>query len=96
MRQSLLAVLLLAAGCATPARSPVSLELSAYDPPEPGSARVIRDRYGVPHIVARDATSLMYAFGYTQAEDQLVNLVRNYHAAAGRIAELAEGFPLPA
>jgi len=47
---------------------------------------VYRDRYGVPHIVARDEETLYFAFGYAQAEDHLVPMLRNYLAATGNMA----------
>ncbi|MEM7233655.1 MAG: penicillin acylase family protein [Planctomycetota bacterium] len=51
-------------------------------------AQVIRDRFGVPHIFARDERALYFAFGRAQAQDQLERLVRNYRRAVGRLAEI--------
>lgn len=61
--------------------------LEDYRPPEAGSVRILRDSYGVPHIIARDDASLFYGAGYVQAEDQLENLVKNFLRAQGRISE---------
>ncbi len=61
--------------------------LDDYDAPPAGSVRVLRDRYGVPHIIARDNRSLFYGVGYAQAEDQLENLVTNLLRGEGRAAE---------
>lgn len=58
-----------------------------YAPPAAGSVKIVRDRYGVPHIVARDDWSLMYGVGYAQAEDQLENLYLNLLRGQGRVAE---------
>lgn len=58
-----------------------------YPRPEKGQVRIVRDQYGVPHIMASDDYSLFYGAGYAQAEDQLENVVKNYRRAAGRAAE---------
>ena len=65
----------------------VASSLEDYRPPEKGSVRIVRDSFGVPHIIARDERSLFYGAGYAQAQDQLENLVKNYLRAQGRIAE---------
>ena len=84
MKKFLLTVLV--AFCLT-ASVAQSASFEAYEPPESGSVRIVRDRYGVPHIIARDDRSLFFGAGYAQAEDQLENLVENYLRAQGRIAE---------
>ncbi len=61
--------------------------LDEYQAPEAGTVRIIRDTYGVPHIVARDDRSLFFGVGYAQAEDQLENLAKNYLRCEGRAAE---------
>ncbi len=66
--------------------------LDSYQPPEAGQVRIVRDRYGVPHIIARDEPSLYFGTGYVQAEDQLENLAVNYLRGQGRAAE-REGLP---
>ena len=58
-----------------------------YGAPDAGRVRIVRDRYGVPHIIARDNRSLFFGVGYAQAEDQLENLAMNYLRSKGRAAE---------
>jgi len=58
-----------------------------YSAPESGKVRIVRDTYGVPHIIARDNRSLFFGAGYAQAEDQLENLSLNYLRGKGRAAE---------
>jgi len=48
---------------------------------------VYRDNWGVPHIFAPSETALAYAFGYTQAEDRLVQILSSYRHAEGTMAE---------
>jgi acyl-homoserine lactone acylase PvdQ len=62
-------------------------ELADYRPPDAGKVRIVRDQFGVPHIIARDDHSLFFGAGYAQAEDQLENLAKNYLRASGRAAE---------
>lgn len=69
--------------------------LEDYDPPETGSVRIVRDTFGVPHIIARDEPSLYYGVGRAQAEDQLENLAINFLRAAGRAAEREGRAALP-
>jgi penicillin amidase len=49
---------------------------------------VIRDRWGVPHIYARNTDDLFFAQGYVQAQDRLwqMELWRRYNG--GRLAEI--------
>jgi acyl-homoserine-lactone acylase len=47
---------------------------------------VYRDRYGVPHIFAKNEETLYFAFGYAQAEDHIVPMLRNYLTATGNMA----------
>jgi acyl-homoserine lactone acylase PvdQ len=62
-------------------------DIAAYAPPPAGSVKIVRDHFGVPHIIAADEPSLFYGVGYAQAEDQLENVAQNYLRAAGRSAE---------
>ena len=52
------------------------------------TVEVIRDRWGVPHIYARNTDDLFFAQGYVQAQDRLwqMELWRRYNA--GRLAEI--------
>ena len=60
---------------------------TAYEPPPEGKVRIVRDTYGVPHIIAAHTRDLYYGAGYCQAEDQLENIGKNFLRAAGRSAE---------
>lgn len=66
----------------SPASSPDS-----YGAPDTGRVSIVRDSFGVPHIIARDNRSLFLGVGYAQAEDQLENLAMNYLRSQGRAAE---------
>ncbi|MBD3176251.1 MAG: hypothetical protein GF320_13820 [Armatimonadia bacterium] len=52
-----------------------------------GSAQILRDEYGVPHIYAGTDTEAAYALGYAQAEDRLQQILWNYRYAFGTLAE---------
>ncbi|MBX3411547.1 MAG: penicillin acylase family protein [Pirellulales bacterium] len=65
--------------------------LEDYGPPATGAVKIVRDKFGVPHIIAGDSWSLFYGVGYCQAEDQLENLYVNLLRGQGRAAE-REGF----
>lgn len=83
---------LLVAVMVVSASGPVAIsrgaELAQYAPPPAGSVRVVRDQYGVPHIIAADERSLFYGVGYTQAEDQAENVMLNFLRGQGRAAEV--------
>ncbi|MCC7352995.1 MAG: penicillin acylase family protein [Anaerolineae bacterium] len=49
---------------------------------------VIRDRWGVPHIYAHDLPDLLFAQGYTHAQDRLWQMEFQRRAASGRLAEI--------
>ena len=52
------------------------------------TVEVIRDRWGIPHIYARNTDDLFFAQGYVQAQDRLwqMELWRRYNG--GRLAEI--------
>ena len=52
-----------------------------------GSTEVLWDSYGVPHVFADDARSLLYAFGWAQMHSHGDLLLRLYGQARGRAAE---------
>jgi len=54
--------------------------------PEPGT-EVLWDSYGVPHVFAKDARSLLYAFGWAQMQSHGDLILRLYAQARGRAAE---------
>src|SRR5262245_24595828 len=51
------------------------------------STEILWDKYGVPHIFARDYPSLFQAYGYAQMEAHSELLIRLYAQARGRGAE---------
>ncbi|HEY80534.1 MAG TPA: penicillin acylase family protein [Caldilineae bacterium] len=54
---------------------------------QPPGVQIVRDTYGVPHIYAATDEAALYGFGYAQAEDHLLDMLQNYLAAEGRMAE---------
>ena len=64
----------------------------------PGTAadvRVVRDRWGVPHIYARSTDDLFFAQGYVMAQDRLWQMEMWRRAAEGRLAEVLGPAALP-
>ncbi len=50
--------------------------------------KIIRDRWGVPHIYAENRHDLFFAQGYVQAQDRLWQMDINRRLAAGRLSEI--------
>ena len=50
--------------------------------------RVVRDRWGVPHIVASTRDDLFFAQGFVQAEDRLFQMDLWRRSVQGRLAEV--------
>ncbi|OFV90523.1 MAG: hypothetical protein A3H95_13485 [Acidobacteria bacterium RIFCSPLOWO2_02_FULL_64_15] len=50
--------------------------------------RVVRDRFGVPHITAATTDDLFFAQGYVQAGDRLFQMDLRRRAVQGRLAEV--------
>jgi penicillin amidase len=50
--------------------------------------QILRDRHGVPHISADNASDLFFAYGYATAQDRLWQLDFLRRAAHGRLAEI--------
>ncbi len=48
---------------------------------------IYRDNWGIPHIYAPSEAALAFAFGYTQAEDRLSQILSSYRHAEGTMAE---------
>ena len=72
----------------------VSLTSACYPAPSPPSADVLarqvtirRDTFGVPHILARSEEAAAYGFGYAQAEDHGLEIVRRMIRARGEGAK---------
>src|SRR6266851_5975984 len=53
-----------------------------------GPVRVARDRWGVPHIVARSQDDLFFAQGFVQAQDRLFQMDLWRRSSQGRLAEV--------
>jgi acyl-homoserine lactone acylase PvdQ len=51
-------------------------------------ARIIRDRYGVPHIYGHTDVDVAFGFGYAQAQDHLIPMLLSYRQAKGEAAEI--------
>ena len=56
--------------------------------PKGGGARVIRDRFGIPHIFAENEKDLWFACGYAQAQDRLWQLDYRHRSVTGKLAEI--------
>ena len=48
---------------------------------------IYRDTWGIPHIYSNSEANLAFAFGYAQAEDRLIQILRSYRYAEGTLAE---------
>jgi acyl-homoserine lactone acylase PvdQ len=55
---------------------------------EPDSITVYRDIWGVPHIYAVSEETAAFAFGYTQAQDRIEQLMFAFRYAEGSLAEV--------
>ena len=49
---------------------------------------VVRDRHGIPHILARSEEDALFALGYVHAQDRLWQMEMNRRIGAGRLAEV--------
>ena len=49
---------------------------------------VVRDRNGIPHILARSEEDALFALGYVHAQDRLWQMEMNRRIGAGRLAEV--------
>lgn len=54
----------------------------------PGEARILRDRWGVPHIYGATPEAVAFGFGYAQAEDHLEAMFRLFAKARGELARV--------
>ncbi len=52
------------------------------------SSELIRDTWGVPHVVSESESAAMYALGYAQAEDRLEDIYMAVRTGLGRISEV--------
>ena len=54
---------------------------------------IYRDTWGIPHIYSNSEANLAFAFGYAQAEDRLIQILRSYRHAEGTLSEaFGEGY----
>jgi penicillin amidase len=60
-----------------------------------GAAEIIRDRWGVPHILARSALDLLFAQGFVHAQDRLWQMDCQRRLVSGRLAEVLGAQALP-
>jgi acyl-homoserine-lactone acylase len=64
----------------------------AFDPARlAGDVTIRRDTFGIPHILASSEESAAYAFGYAQAEDHALEIVRRMISARGEEAKYFGG-----
>lgn len=61
-----------------------------------GEVVIQRDRWGVPHLFAREARDLLFAQGYVHAQDRLWQMSFHRVIAGGRLASLFGEAALPA
>lgn len=52
------------------------------------AAEIVRDEWGIPHILAADDDNLFYGFGYAMAQDRLFQLDYLRRRAWGRLSEV--------
>jgi penicillin G amidase len=60
-----------------------------------GAVEVLRDRWGVPHIYARNQHDLFFAQGFVAAQDRLFQMELWKRAGQGRLAEVLGPSALP-
>ena len=53
-----------------------------------GRVEVVRDRHGVPHILAQNEGDALFALGFVHAQDRLWQMEMNRRIGAGRLAEV--------
>src|SRR6185503_3797906 len=90
MKRSLaLCTLLAAAACSQPPMQPAAFDPSAakkaaaaYD------ARIIRDRFGVPHIYGKRNADVVFGLAYAHAEDDWKNIEEVVRSNRGTLAEI--------
>ena len=60
-----------------------------------GEVEILRDRWGVPHIYAAGEHDLLFAQGFTHAQDRLWQLDFHRRLVAGRLSEVMGELTLP-
>ncbi|MGE3962274.1 MAG: penicillin acylase family protein [Dehalococcoidia bacterium] len=56
---------------------------------------IVRDRWGVPHVLASTAADACFGQGYVHAQDRLFQMEGARRTAAGRLSEIAGSATLP-
>lgn len=89
MKRTFLLLSLLCLFAVTGSIRPTNAEQRAAKPAaaKAGSAEILRDEFGVPHIFASTLEDAAFAIGYAQAEDRLEELLKNYRKAEGTMSE---------
>lgn len=86
------AVLASGGACQRRARAPTPLVADGSGTRElrglADTVRVVRDRWGVPHIYARGRDDLFFAQGFVQAQDRLFQMDLWRRSAQGRLSEV--------
>ena len=57
-------------------------------PASPTKYSIVRDRWGIPHIYAKNADDLFFAQGFVQAQDRLFQIDLWRRSTQGRLAEI--------
>src|SRR5262249_45521041 len=60
----------------------------AADPAGGEEVTIIRDDFGIPNIFAATEEGAVFGMGFAQAEDRLVELLKQYRRAEGTMAEV--------
>ncbi|HET8646939.1 MAG TPA: penicillin acylase family protein, partial [Vicinamibacteria bacterium] len=89
IRRAALAVLVLLAGLALYAFWPQRLDPTGLIPP-PGryDVRILRDRWGVPHVFGKTDADVAYGLAWAHAEDDFPTIQGALLAARGRLASV--------
>lgn len=70
-----------------PASGPTEVRLPSSTPAPPAQTEILWDRWGVPHIYAKNEAEMAYAFGWAQMHSHGTLLLRLYARARGRASE---------
>jgi acyl-homoserine lactone acylase PvdQ len=86
----LIAALLVPVACERPKPLPplVAQVSGSIEAAVSAPVRIVRDRWGVPHIYAQNADDLFFAQGFVQAQDRLFQLDLWRRSAQGRLSEV--------
>ena len=59
--------------------------------PDGSTVSILRDEYGVPHIIGENEVGVFFGQGFAVAEDRLNQMEFHRRAAEGRMAEVLGG-----